>query len=158
MIISYKKKFINQWKMFTKSKINVDFSTLNIQLSKELGQWPGTVHIFFPLVSRFCVRKEKFGNILLCFDAILCVDDLTLKIFEFCDGLTSPKKIKEFVKQSYKYNGNSELDEDIEKKLAQAGKYGVITWIPFGQPHIERKIKELEEKFGKQKNTKSEKI
>ena len=158
MIISYKKKFIQQWRKFTKSKIDVDFSTLKLELSKEIGQWPGTVHIFYPLVNRCCVRKEKFGNLMLFFDAVFEIDDLTIKIFEHCDGLNSPQKIKELVKKSYGENSPPDLEEKIENILSQAGKFGAITWIPLGQPHIEQKIKALGDKFGKSKFTKTPQV
>ena len=139
MIIDFKTTFLQQWKMFKNAKTEVDFSVVSKEKWKEAGQWPATVPPFFPLVTRCVARQEKEGQYILLYnDALVSTDELTIFILRLCDGLNAPKTIKQMVKDEPQFAALDDVEETVEKILANAGKYGVINWIPFSQPHIDR--------------------
>ena len=139
MIINFKTMFLQQWGIFKNSKSEVDFSVVSKEKWKEAGQWPATVPPFFPLVTRCVARKESKGQYILLYnDALVLTDELTIFILKLCNGFNSPRVIKDTVKENQLFSSMDALEEKVEKVLANAGKYGIINWIPFSQPHIDR--------------------
>ena len=65
-------------------------------------------------------------------------DELTIYILKLCDGFNAQKTIKELVKKESLFASVEDVEGKVEKILANAGKYGIINWIPFSQPHIDR--------------------
>lgn len=141
MIISFKKIFIKNWKIFKQSKTNIDLSYLKSDLSRKIGQWPATINPFYPIVTRSVARKENFGFVLLFYDMLFLVDELTISVLRKCDGFNTPKKIKKIIKRTYKSNPTDSLDEQVEYILANAGKIGILFWLPYAQPHIDGQLK-----------------
>lgn len=139
MIINFKTMFLQQWKLFKNAKTEVDFSVVSKEKWKEAGQWPATVPPFFPLVTRCVARQEQAGEYILLYnDALVLTDELTIYILKLCDGFNAPKTIKELVKKESLFASVEDVEGRVEKILANAGKYGIINWIPFSQPHIDR--------------------
>lgn len=141
MIISFKKIFIKYWKILKESKLNIAFGHLNTDLSRKIGQWPVTVNPFYPMVTRSVARKEEFGYVLLFYDMLFLVDEFTISVLRKCNGFNTPTKIKKIMKKSYKRNPIVNLDEQVEYILANAGKIGILFWLPFAQPHIDVQLK-----------------
>lgn len=146
MIISLKKIFLENWKIFKKSKTCIDLSYLKTNISKKIGQWPATTHTFYPMVTRSVAREEKFGYILLFFDMLFLVDQLTISVLHNCNGFNTPERIKKIVKKECNCNQVDAIDEKVESILSSAGKIGILFWLPFSQPHVEVLLKEIENK------------
>ena len=139
MIIDFKTMFLQQWKLFKNTKTEVDFSVVSKEKWKEAGQWPATVPPFFPLVTRCVARQEQGGKYILLYnDALVVTDELTIHVLKLCDGINAPKTIKQLAKKDPRYTEIEDIEGKVEKILANAGKYGVINWIPFSQPHINK--------------------
>ncbi len=137
MIFDLKKDLKKNWKEFREKKMEVDFSRLKREQLEEVGQWPATVTPFFPLVTRCVARKEGDNYLLLFYDTLIKVNQLTVSVLSLANGYRSAKKIKEMILNDC----GDDLDikeEHIENILSDAGKYGIITWIPFSQAHIDR--------------------
>lgn len=146
MIISFKKIFVKKWRVFKESKVTADLSHLKRNLSRKIGQWPSTVNPFYPLVTRSVARKEDFGFVLLFYDMLFLVDEFTVFILTKCNGFNTSKKIKEFIKKTYKGNQTVNLEEQVESILVNAGKMGIIYWLPYAQPHIDARLKNYNNK------------
>lgn len=138
MIKSFKDRFYQNWKIFKEAKTRIDFSKLDADTWRDVGQWPVTTNPFFPLTTSCIVRNEKEGYLLLYRDAILKVNELTISVLEMCDGFTTPKEIKKRLKESLSYTVDNSFEEQIEKILSSSAKFGIILWMPFGQPHLDR--------------------
>lgn len=138
-MIDFKTMFLQQWELFKNAKTEVDFSVVSKEKWKEAGQWPATVPPFFPLVTRCVARQERDGSYILLYnDALVLTDELTIYILTLCDGFNAPRTIKEMVSKDLRFFDTEDIEGKVEKILANAGKYGIINWIPFSQPHIDR--------------------
>lgn len=138
MIIDFKTMFLEHWAIFSTSKTEVDFSGVSKEKWKEAGHWPATVPPFFPLVARCVARKEEGQYLLLYNDALVLTDELSIEILKLCNGFNPPKVIKKAISENPIFTGIDHIEEKVENVLTNAGKYGIINWIPFSQPHIDR--------------------
>lgn len=75
--------------------------------------------------------------LLLYNDALVMTDDFSINVLKICDGLT-PAENQKAMSQNPLFLGIDNLEERVERTLTDAGKYGIINWIPFSQPHIDR--------------------